>query len=274
MTAGVEISPSQVIAPERRAKAEERAGRIRAHLASAAEEYAAAIIEEDWRALGFACLEEWRSAMFGAQRLTVEARRQVAELLSAEGKTLREIGTATGTSEATAHRDLQSERTAPDQAVRHETVTRKSRPKSPAERAKGYRDRRKVPGGQSAAGPVAQPVAVNGTTGEVPRVIRGLGKMPVTAPEWEEADRQFAKHAEKKLGEEHRREVARLERERDHWKDRALRAEARVTELEAAAPVPAEPEAAPGCSHLFPWADDDAGEQRCTGCGQAVSPWS
>jgi hypothetical protein len=86
--AAEEIVPTQTFSPEqaaRRAKAEERAERIRSHLAAAAEDYVAAVIEEDRRALGFGSIEVWRAAMFAGQRLAVETRRQVAELLSEHG---------------------------------------------------------------------------------------------------------------------------------------------------------------------------------------------
>lgn len=154
----IDVIDGQPVSPEqaaRRVKAEARAERIRSHLASAAEEYAAAVIEQDWRTLGYASPEEWREAMFAGQRLTVETRRQVHELLSAEGMGTKEIGTATGTHQRMVQRDLghgkspefastrQNVAGAPDQGERDESVTRKSRPKTPAQRMRESRERRR-----------------------------------------------------------------------------------------------------------------------------------
>ena len=145
------------------AKAQARAERIRSHLADAAQEYATAIIEQDWKVLGFGSIEAWREAMFSGQRLAVETRRQVAELLSAEGQTLKEIGTATGASEATASRDLQSARTPPNQAGPSRNVTKartgKVSPKTDAERQAARRKRERVAEDKQLADRVRQEMA-------------------------------------------------------------------------------------------------------------------
>jgi hypothetical protein len=148
----------------RAAKAQARAERIRSHLADAAQDYAAAILEEDWKVLGYGSIEAWRETMFAGTRLAVETRRQVAELLSAEGKTVREIAEATETTKSTAARDLsQSGTRAPDQASSHENVTRekpgKKQPKTAAERQRDRRERKKEP-----PEPVEQPVTTTTET--------------------------------------------------------------------------------------------------------------
>src|SRR5277367_4044610 len=100
-----EVKPTQDIEAVREARrqvAAERAERIRSHLASAAEDYAAAIIEQDWKVLKFGSLDEWREAMFAGHRLTPQTRRNVAEVLTGAGKTVREIAAATGTAKSTA----------------------------------------------------------------------------------------------------------------------------------------------------------------------------
>lgn len=90
----------------RKIKARQRAERIRLHLGEAAQDYAAAVVEEDWRHLGYESAEEWRVSEFGQQRFTPVARKQVAAMLSAAGKSRREIAAATGVSKDTAQRDL------------------------------------------------------------------------------------------------------------------------------------------------------------------------
>lgn len=142
MAQDVEEVTGQVIAPERRAKAEERAGRIVAQLEGAASDIAAAIIEEDWTALGLS-REEWRARLlFGDTRLTPAARKTVHELLSGTGMSQREIAGATGASEATVSRDLHAASSAPDQPGRNASVTRKARPKTVARRVREHRERK------------------------------------------------------------------------------------------------------------------------------------
>ncbi len=86
--------------------AQQRAERIRSHLAGAAEEYAQAVLEDDWDALGYADVAQWAADQFGQAKFTPEARRQVAELLSARGKTVRQIAAATGVSKSVAGEDV------------------------------------------------------------------------------------------------------------------------------------------------------------------------
>jgi hypothetical protein len=155
MAADMDVLDGQVIDPGRRQAAEQRAGRIVSHLAGAAEEIAQAILDEDWTAMGLSP-QEWRARLFGDKRLTVEARRQVHELLSGEGMSTREIAEATGTPQRTVQRDLgdsaspdgyssrQSGATASDLGERHETSRR---PKPAAERSRGYRERKRQSGG-------------------------------------------------------------------------------------------------------------------------------
>jgi hypothetical protein len=139
-----EIAPSQVIDPARRAKAEDRAGRIVGHLESAAADIAAAIIEEDWTALGLS-REEWRARLlYGDRRLTPAARKTVHELLSGSGMGTKEIAGATGTPQRTVQDDLsrKSCATTADQPSSDESVTRKARPKTPAQRMREHRERK------------------------------------------------------------------------------------------------------------------------------------
>lgn len=138
-------TPTSIINRAQRKAAEERAERIVSHLATAADEIAQAILDEDWTAMGLSP-EEWRARLFGDQRLTVEGRRRVHELLSGEGMTTRQIGDATGTPRETVRRDLtQNGSPRPDQATRHESVTREPKQKTSAERSRGYRQRKQRP---------------------------------------------------------------------------------------------------------------------------------
>ncbi len=59
MAADTEIQPSQVFSPAEREAAAARAAYIAAHWADTAGAYAQAVIEEDWRALEYASVEEW-----------------------------------------------------------------------------------------------------------------------------------------------------------------------------------------------------------------------
>jgi hypothetical protein len=88
--------------------AQQRAGRIRDHLAGAAEEYATAVLEGDWDVLGYGDVAAWAADQFGQHKFTPDARRQVAALLAARGKTVRQIAAATGVHNATAARDARA----------------------------------------------------------------------------------------------------------------------------------------------------------------------
>jgi hypothetical protein len=110
--ASAELEPSQVIPPERKQAAQQRAERIGAHLAAglphldtAAQEYAQAIAAQDWTALG-QDRGEWHAALFGEYQFTVEARQRVSELLSGQGMSVRQIAQATGVPRETVRRDL------------------------------------------------------------------------------------------------------------------------------------------------------------------------
>jgi len=145
-----EILDGQVLDPGRRQAAEERAARIRSGLAglvSTAQEYAQAILEEDWKALGCDSARQWREEQFGALQPGAEARRQVHELLSGEGMSTRDISAATGTPQRTVQRDIgeprQSGATPSDQPGRNAAVTRPEPPKTGAQRAREHRDRKR-----------------------------------------------------------------------------------------------------------------------------------
>ena len=222
----------QVLTPEqaeRRAKAEDRAERIVTRLESAAEDYAAAIIEEDWRALGLSGLDEWRARVFGDKRLTVEARRQLHEALNGHGMGQREIAGATGVHESTVSRDLASSHspqsvddtglqsaspalTRPD---RHEP----SRPKTPAERQADHRQRQR----EARTTPVATKT-----------------RPPVTGAEWDEFNKELAELAVSRQDQELAAENEQLKKKltlRGEYitqlKDENEQLKERVAELEA-----------------------------------------
>lgn len=84
--------------------AQERLERIRGHLSSAATEYAAAVKDQDWAALG-ATFEEWRDSILDGTRFTPEVRQEVAVILIPD-MSVREIASVLGTSKSTVDRDL------------------------------------------------------------------------------------------------------------------------------------------------------------------------
>jgi hypothetical protein len=86
--------------------AQQRAGRIRSHVAGAAQEYAQAVLDRDWDVLGYAGVAGWAADQFGAHRFARETRQQVAEILSASGQTVRQIAAATGVSKSVAGDDV------------------------------------------------------------------------------------------------------------------------------------------------------------------------
>lgn len=106
MSTGTEVAVSEARA---------RQQRIRGGLVTAAGEYAAAVLAEDWRVLGFASVAEWAADTLGEQAWQPGPRQQVAELLSAGGMSVRAIAAATGTSKSTAERDVSRNGTPPDQ---------------------------------------------------------------------------------------------------------------------------------------------------------------
>jgi hypothetical protein len=120
----------QVVSRER---AQETAEGIRQHLGGAAELARRAWDEEHWKVLGYGSWASYATAEFGSHR--VEARRAVAQLLSGEGMSTRQIAEATGTPRSTVSDDLSHAAspnvtrvsappdTSPDQPTSHEGVT-------------------------------------------------------------------------------------------------------------------------------------------------------
>jgi Helix-turn-helix domain len=247
-----EIEPGQVISPEQRASAEARAGRISAHLAAAephlagaAEEYAAAVIERDWDHLGLT-REEWHAALFAGTRLTVEARRTVHELLSEQGLSVRAIGQATGTSPATVHRDLvsQSGTPAPDQAVRHETSRGRAEPKTPRQRQQAARDRKRQARDQ---GQGSDPARTTGAAVTMPGLAElkaenaalatGVARLEAeNARLREDAEAEVRPRVEAEVRQE---QFGVVTAERDPWRERARELEEAVRE--------------PACGHDEAW---------------------
>ena len=70
------------------------------------DQYAAAVLEKDWDAMGYASVEEWREAEFGMFRMLPEARREAAQLMLEGGQAVRGIAAATGAAERTIQDDL------------------------------------------------------------------------------------------------------------------------------------------------------------------------
>jgi hypothetical protein len=116
----------------------ERDRALRGRLAESAELYAQAVLAEDWRSLGFTSVEAWSADVLGSARLTVEARRRVAGLLSAEGQTVRAIAAATGVDSSTAARDAKA---VPHAKTRARAANRSTT--SPRQRAARGREERK-----------------------------------------------------------------------------------------------------------------------------------
>jgi hypothetical protein len=86
--------------------AKQRLERIRAHLASAAEEYAAAVLAKDWETLSYPDLESWRDAILDDKRFTAQTRATIAATLDQAGMPVRAIAEATGVGKSTTDRDL------------------------------------------------------------------------------------------------------------------------------------------------------------------------
>ena len=131
-----------------RAAAEARAGRIRSHLADAAAEYATALLEKDWRTLGFESVTAWSAEMLGDQQFTPEARQNIAIMLSDHGWTVRQIAPVTGASRSAIGRDLVSRSgtqqedgqasSSPRQRAARQREARRSRKRAVARRDQRY----------------------------------------------------------------------------------------------------------------------------------------
>jgi len=154
----------QVVGAARKA-AEDRAERIAANLAAAAQDYAQAILDKDWLVMGLTP-EQWRARLFGDKRLTVEGRRQVAGLLSGEGMSERQIMQATGEPKTTVHRDLGAVQSGPpaltSQDVTH--VTPEPKRKTGARRVREHRQRKRAEAG-SAPVPAGEDTAAGAAEG-------------------------------------------------------------------------------------------------------------
>jgi hypothetical protein len=142
-------------------RARRRADEIRCALVDAVEDYALAVLEEDWKTLGYDSVADWHENEFGGQRFTVETRRQVAELLSGAGQTQRAIAAATGVSQATTATDLSGDQ---------DLITSTSSPKQTAAR---QRERNK----RNAAGP-----DLLGTTKAEAKQVAKKNRMAPTTP--------------------------------------------------------------------------------------------
>lgn len=91
----------------RKAQADARFYFIVDNLSRGLGEFVKAIEERDWEALGFESIEAWRNALFGKlnRKLDASIRKEVVRMLTATGKTVREIAAATGAGVATISRD-------------------------------------------------------------------------------------------------------------------------------------------------------------------------
>lgn len=119
-----------------REQAEARADRIRTGLTSLAEDYVQAVLEEDWKTLGYESVTAWRAGEFSGLRFTVEARKQVGRLLADVGKTQRQIARATGVSQKMINNDQKS---------RDDKVVTSSSPRQQAARDREAARRNRAP---------------------------------------------------------------------------------------------------------------------------------
>ena len=107
------VRRSALAAPDQKAAAQARLDQICTGLAAgldsleaAHEAYAQAVIDQDWKTLGFHSSEAWRLEIMGRdKRFQTTARKQIGAILTAAGKTTREIAVATGASQSTVIRD-------------------------------------------------------------------------------------------------------------------------------------------------------------------------
>jgi hypothetical protein len=109
MTITQEESTGQAaVVPDRRAIAEQRREDIRRHFSAAADQYAQAVVDEDWRHLGYDDIESWRISILGDdKRFTADARKHIVGWLTELGMTVRQITAATGAGLGTVVRDQQ-----------------------------------------------------------------------------------------------------------------------------------------------------------------------
>jgi len=102
----VSIDDPAVIA---KAAAEERRDSIVRDYSSALKTYFKAVEENDWIILGFVNMEEWQKDLTSriGRKFDAVTRKKLVSMLTATGKTVREISAATGAGVATVSRDQQ-----------------------------------------------------------------------------------------------------------------------------------------------------------------------
>jgi hypothetical protein len=138
--------------PGQESTAQERFARIQARGTELAADIAAAVLEQDWKTLGYGSPDAWREALLAGWQLTADVRRQVVEALTAAGKTAKEIASATGTPLRTVQRDVSAD-PAPNGATPFEQGGRNvgvtiptasaGKPATGAQRAAKHREKRR-----------------------------------------------------------------------------------------------------------------------------------
>ena len=97
---------AEVAVPDREAVARNRAEQIRKAGVFFVDKYAQAVIEEDWKAMGYDSVADWREGEFGMFRMLPEVRAEAAHLMLEGGQPVPAIAAATGVTERTVERDL------------------------------------------------------------------------------------------------------------------------------------------------------------------------